>query len=152
MVEPAAIVLQRARAADAKKRRRDVEGATHRAVLHYLRTTLPYGFLVQHTPNNPRSMMKGAREKANGAIAGWPDLAIYGPGDAGPTAWFMEIKPPYGSGLKKRFLSEGQIECHSALVLAGFNVCVVRSVEDARKAVSDWRLPSNDSLIVRREA
>jgi hypothetical protein len=33
---------------------------------------------------------------------------------------------------------------------AGFAVRIVRSVEDARKAVQDWCLPSSDSLIVRR--
>lgn len=146
MVEPAAIALQRERAAGAKRRLRDAEGPIHRSVTQYLRRSLPAGWLVTHAANKPRSAQQGAREKAMGALAGWPDLQILGPGPAGPSAWFMEVKAPGGK------LSDAQREVSDRLVDAGFPVRVVRSVEDARKAVSDWRLPSNDSLIVRREA
>lgn len=130
----------------ARKRRvsRDVEGPVHRDVLRYLRLSLPHGFVVQHTPNKPRSAMQGSREKVLGAIKGWPDLAVYGPGPDGPSVWFAEIKAPGGQ------VSPEQREVHERLMDAGFGVRVVRSVDDARKAVADWRLPSTDSLIVRR--
>jgi hypothetical protein len=159
MAAPAIIAEQRARAAAAKARERrhaeprrrpprDIEGPTHRAILRYLRATLPYAYIVQHTPNNPRSATRGKREKANGAVAGWPDLAIYGPdADGRPSAWFLEIKPPTGKGLKKRGLSDDQIETHDALKLAGFDPRVARSIDDAREAVAAWGLPSLDMRI-----
>lgn len=170
MVAPAVIEAQRERADAAKNRNRkagrDIEGATHRAILRYLRYSLPHGYIIQHTPNGALSASKGSRDKANGVVAGWPDLAIYGPGLNGPTAWFLEVKPPICQGVKRRDLSESQVECHDALKQAGFSVRVVRSIDEARGAIGDWglpsldmrvpdpsgRLPSNDSLIVRREA
>ena len=120
---------------------RDLEGPVQKSVLAYLRRTLPHGFLIQHTANRPRSRVQGGKEKALGAVKGWPDLAIYGPGLKGPSVWFAEIKTPGGK------VSEAQREVHDRLQECGFSVRIVRSVEDARKAVSDWRLPSNDSLI-----
>lgn len=144
MVEASAIAVQRERAATAKRRMRDAEGPIHRSVTAYLRRSLPSGWLVTHAANKPRSAQQGAREKAMGAMAGWPDLQILGPGPDGPSAWFMEIKAPGGK------LSEAQRDVIDRIMDAGFPVRIIRSVEDARKAVADWRLPSTDSLIVRR--
>jgi hypothetical protein len=143
MVEQAIIERQRQRA-DAAKQRRDIEGPLHRQILRYLRMTLPASWIIHHSANKPRSMRQGAREKLLGAIAGWPDLAIYGPGPAGPSAWFMEIKPPRGR------VSDDQHDVHDQLLDAGFPVRVIRSVEEARAAVYDWGLPSNDAAIVGR--
>lgn len=144
--EPSAPAVQRERAAAAKRRRKDNEGPTQRAILSYLRVTLPSGWIVQHTPNNPRNVRQGARDKRNGAVAGWPDLGIYGPGPNGPSAWFAEIKPPGVS------VPDHQRKLHDRLIDAGFHVRILRSVEDARKAIADWELPSNDSMIARRSA
>lgn len=146
MVEASVIAVQRERAAEAKRRRKDVEGPIHRAVLHYLRTTLPAAWIIHHTPNKPRSKQQGAQERRNGAIAGWPDLGIYGPARNGSSVWFAEIKPP---GVR---VPDHQRDMHDRLMDAGFSVRVIRSVEDARKAVSDWGLPSKDALITRRSA
>lgn len=146
MVEAAAIVIQRERAGTARRRMRDAEGPIHRSVAAYLRRSLPAGWIVTHAANKPRSAQQGAREKAMGATAGWPDLQILGPGPSGPSAWFMEVKAPGGK------VSDAQREVHDRLMDAGFGVRIVRSVEDARKAVADWHLPSTDSLIVQRQA
>ncbi len=143
---PSPVSVQRERAVAAKRHMRDAEGPIQRAILHYLRATLPHGFLIQSTANKPRSRVQGAREKAMGAVKGWPDLAIYGPARYGATVWFAEIKAPGGK------VSDAQKDVHDRLMGLGFNVRILRSVEDARKAVSDWRLPSNDSEIVRRPA
>lgn len=146
MVAPAAIALQRARAKAAKGKPRQLEAPIHRACLTYLRRTLPAGFILHHCANKPRSAVQGGQEKALGAIKGWPDIAVYGPGPDGPSAWFAEVKAPGGK------VSDEQREVHDRLLDAGFSIHIVRSVEDMRKAVSDWRLPSTDSLIVRRTA
>lgn len=127
-------------------RPRDVEGPIHRSVTRYLRATLPHAWLVVHAANKPRSLQQGAREKALGALSGWPDLQILGPGPDGPSCWFLEIKAPGGK------LSEAQRQVIDRIVDAGFPCRIVRSVEDAREAVQDWGLPSNDILILRSGA
>lgn len=144
--EPSKPAVQRERYVAAKRRVRDAEGPIQRAILAYFRQTLPHGFLIQHTANRPRSRVQGGKEKALGAVKGWPDLAIYGPARFGSTVWFAEIKAPGGR------VSDAQRDVHDRLLGLGFNVRILRSVEDARKAVSDWGIPSNDSLIARRSA
>ncbi len=138
---PVASIAQQIQSARKRRASRDVEGPVHRDVLRYLRLSLPHGFVIQHTPNKPRSAIQGSREKGLGAIKGWPDLAVYGPGPDGPGVWFAEVKAPGGQ------VSPEQREVHERLMDCGFAVRVVRSVDDMRKAVRDWRLPSNDMLI-----
>lgn len=121
--------------------RADIEGPIHRSILRYLRLTLPHGWIVQHTANNPRNARMGAAEKAKGAIAGWPDLAIYGQIDGQARAWFLEVKPPRAP------VPDHQRETHDRLMAVGFPVRVARSVDDARRAVWDWGLPSLDASL-----
>lgn len=111
------------------------EQAIHKAILGYLRTTLPHGWVIQHTPNKPRSMVAGAIEKSMGAIKGWPDLAVYGPG----SVHFIEVKAEKGR------LSDAQWLVHDGLRDLGFPVTVVRSVDDVRAKVKEWGLPSKDA-------
>lgn len=127
-----------------RRQMRDVEGPVHRAVLAYLRATLPHGMIVQHTANRPRSAIQGGKEKALGAVKGWPDLAIYGPGPDGPSVWFAEVKSPGGK------VTQEQRDLHDRIMLAGFNVRIIRSVEDMRNAIAAWGVPTNDRLIGRR--
>lgn len=119
----------------------DVEGPIHRSILRYLRQTLPHGWIVQHTANKPRSAMQGGREKALGAIAGWPDLAIYGQIDGQPRTWFLEVKPPRAA------VPGHQRDLHTSLMDIGFPVRVARSIDDAKRAVWDWGLPSLDASL-----
>jgi len=118
-----------------------VEDPIHIAIYDYLTATLPHGWKVKHTPNKPRSMQQGVREKRMGAKKGWPDLEIFGPIDGVGRCWMLEVKPP---GVT---VPAYQRDLHDELRDAGFAVRVVRSVEDARFAVSAWRLPSRDMLI-----
>lgn len=123
------------------------EDDIQRAIVRYLRHVLPSGFIVQSTANKPRSAVAGAREKTMGAVAGWPDLAVYGQTERGhPTAWFLEVKTPCGK------LSDKQHAVHDRLKLAGFPVAVARSVNDARDLVRAWGLPSRDASQQRSEA
>lgn len=114
----------------------DNEGPVHRSVLDVLRLRLGNRYLVQHTPNRPRSRVQGGREKRLGAVRGWPDLAVYGPGPAGPACWFAEIKPP-GAPVPAH-----QREVHEQLRAAGFNVCVLRGIADAEAALAAWGIPT----------
>lgn len=123
------------------------EDDIQRAIVKYLRHVLPSGFIVQSTANKPRSVVAGAREKSMGAVAGWPDLALYGQTEDGqPTAWFLEIKTPCGK------LSDKQHAVHDRLKLAGFPVAIARSVDDARDQLRAWGLPSRDASQRRSEA
>lgn len=119
----------------------DIEGPIHRSILRYLRATLPHGYVVQHTANKPRSAQQGAREKAMGAISGWPDLAIYGQLDGSAKAWFLEVKPP------RVTVPEHQREVHARLMDIGFPVRIARSIDDAKRAVWDWGLPTLDASL-----
>ena len=114
----------------------DIEGPVHRSVLGLLRLRLGHRYLVQHTPNRPRSKVQGGKEKALGAVRGWPDLAVYGPGPAGPACWFAEIKPP-GTPVPSY-----QREMHDQLRDLGFDVRVLRGLADAEAALAAWRIPA----------
>ena len=115
----------------------DHEGPVHRGVLDVLRLRLGGLYLVQHIPNRPRSRVQGGREKRLGAVRGWPDLAVYGPGPAGPACWFAEIKPP-GAPVPAH-----QREVHAQLRAAGFEVCVLRGIADAEAALVAWGIPTS---------
>lgn len=115
------------------------EDDIQRAIVRYLRVVLPSGFVVQSTANKPRSAAAGVRERSMGAVAGWPDLALYGQAEEGrPTAWFIEVKAPAGK------LSDKQHAVHDRLKLAGFPVAVARSVDDVRDRLHEWGVPARD--------
>jgi hypothetical protein len=109
------------------------------AIVAGLRMLLPFGWLVVHTANKPRSAVAGALEKKMGAIAGMPDLAVYGPACAprelSPPTWFIEVKAGKGR------LSEAQREVHDRLKDLGYGVGVARSLDDALALGRSWRWP-----------
>ena len=122
------------------------EEQIQRAIVRALKIALPHGFIVMAVPNKPRSKVSGAIEKSMGAMAGWPDLQVMGciigedPADARPFTGFMEVKTKTGR------LSEKQHEMHDNLRLCGFDVAVVRSVEDALNTAKEWGLPCRHRL------
>jgi hypothetical protein len=118
----------------------------HASVLAYLRSTLPSGWMVVHVPNGgSRNPIEAARLKKLGVMAGWPDISIYGArtGSNGyiPYAGFMEVKSKGGR------IQPSQHNVMDRLKDAGFDVAVIRSVEDARECVKAWRLPSKDAAV-----
>jgi hypothetical protein len=124
------------------------EEAIHRSIVAYLRAVLPHGWIVQHTANRPRSKIAGGIEKALGAIKGWPDIAIFGTVEREavfvnaiydqPTSWFLEVKAARG-----RVLPE-QRAVHDRLKDLGFEVAVVRSIDETRDIIRRWGLPSRE--------
>lgn len=111
------------------------------AIVNYLRTVLPHGWIVKATANKPRSAALGALEKRMGTIAGWPDLEILGRGGAmdRPMSYFFEVKAP------ARYPTRVQREIHDKLMDAGFPVAVVRSIDDVRRYARQWGLPIRDA-------
>lgn len=73
------------------------EEALHRAVLAYLRASLPKPWLVFHVPNGGgRSKAEAGVLKAMGVLAGIPDLLVFGPGatQSATTVVAIELKAP----------------------------------------------------------
>ncbi len=113
----------------------DVEGPIHRSVLAYLRQVLPSAFIVHHCANKPRSKQQGGKEKALGAIRGWPDLEVHGQDESGrPCLWLFEVKPPRVS------VPAYQTALHDRLADIGWKVAVVRSIDDAERWLRTWGL------------
>lgn len=125
------------------------EDEVQEAIIRYLRTCLPHGWLVQSTANKPRSRQQGAREKSLGAVAGWPDLAVYGrlysddAPNGRPVVYFIECKAPLG------VVRPDQKAIHARLTDCGFPVRVARSLDDVRRACWDWDLPVSDASLAR---
>jgi hypothetical protein len=122
------------------------EDGVHLAILNYLRTVLPHGWLVKHVPNKPRSAIAGLQQKRMGAIAGWPDLMIFGCRDWGiedgpppePVTFFIEVKASKGR------TQDNQIKVHDDLKDLGYSVGIARSIDDCRKLCKKWNLPIKD--------
>lgn len=121
------------------------EDAIHRSILAYLRQVLPQGWIIKHVPNKPRSAIQGKREKDMGAMAGWPDLMIFGTTSLvgymheAPFAWFIEVKAAKGR------VRETQTDVHDRLRDIGFKVGVARSIDDARALCKRWGLPLREA-------
>ena len=117
--------------------RRDHEGPIHRAILAYLRATLPHA-LIHHSPNESdmaRADKARMRRAALGTRSGWPDLQVclrYG-----ATVYF-EVKAE-GSRV-----SPAQKAIGAALMDLGNHWAVVRSVDDVRACLAEWGIKTRE--------
>lgn len=114
-------------------KRTDKEGPIHKAVLGYLRRQFPDA-LIHHSPNEGvrggnRGALDGARNKAMGQVAGFPDLLVIWRGHV----WAFEVKAEGNSATQAQKNVAGIIEAN------GGKWAVVRSIEDARECVSEWK-------------
>ena len=114
-------------------KRRDREGPIHRAVIAYLRLALP-GAVIHHSPNEVgvrgRDIARAiAKAKHNGMIVGFPDIIVIWAGDV----WTFEVKAP------GNYPTDDQCEVGRMIRAQGGKWAVVRSVDDAAEAVSQWR-------------
>jgi hypothetical protein len=92
-----------------------------------------FGVVCIHIPNEGRrSAVAGRRLKQEGLLPGAPDLVCVG--DAGRVA-FLEVKAQKGR------LSDTQTDCHDMLRRKGHAVAVVRSIDDALKALREAGWP-----------
>lgn len=117
-----------------RKKPVDREGPVQRAIVRFLRTSLP-GSIVHHAKGEINKsgvsiMREQAKAKANGALPGFPDLVVL-PGDSWGVLFF-EVKAPGGS------VQKNQREMHENMTRLGYRVAVVRSVQDVRDSLSKW--------------
>jgi hypothetical protein len=148
---PTASIAQRIQTGRKRRASRSVavEFAAHTAILSYLRWSLPRGAAINlhHARNEGALRSERIRSAALGTKAGWPDIEWFGRfEDDRPYAAMIEVKP------EGEEAEDHQVACHDALATAGVFVGVAHNVDEARELIRSWRLPSNDSLIVRREA
>lgn len=117
------------------------EQQLQKAIVNALRLALPSRWIVSHYPaGGYRSRVEGSILKGMGVLAGFPDIMIFGEvvdgaGLATATAWFLEVKSGKGEP------TPIQREMHNQLRALGFDVAVVRSIDDALEACLFWHLP-----------
>jgi hypothetical protein len=105
------------------------------AVMNHLRMRGRAGVVVNHVPNGGgRSPAEAGRFKAEGVLAGWPDLQL---GHAGVMR-FLELKTEVGT------LSRTQRHVHDLLRAAGFEVAVAHGLDAALAQLEAWGLLKTD--------
>lgn len=123
----------------ARKKRRDLEGPIHRAILAHLRRVLPAGSIVHHSANSiglsgALIMRQIAHNEAMGTVKGFPDLLCLLPG---PRVWLFEVKAD------GNYPDKDQRALHEALRVLGCMVAVVRSCTEVDVVIEEWdRLPT----------
>ena len=110
------------------------EAQIHQAVLQYLLYQFPRA-VIHHSPNEgvrggAVGILDGAKRKAMGMCAGFPDIEVLPDRSFGPM--YFEIKAADGR------VSPAQRDVLDRLVNLGYHVAVVRSVDDAKRAVAGF--------------
>jgi hypothetical protein len=111
----------------------DREGPIHRAVIEFLRLSLP-GAVIHASPNSfgdlngPAIARQVAKAKHNGMVPGWPDIECFWMGHA----MFFEVKAG------RNTTQDSQKQVGAALVGQGAKWAVVRSVDDVDSSLTEW--------------
>lgn len=101
------------------------------AVARYLNLSLPPDAIWCTTPTAGSSMLQGARLKAAGYVAGWPDLQILWRGKS----YFIELKAPRG------VLADAQRATMLAIMRAGGKVAMAKSLDDVQEFLDQQAIP-----------
>lgn len=117
------------------------EAQIHKSIVQWLRAVLPDA-LVHHSPNEgvrggKPGIMDGARKKALGQIAGWPDIEVMAWSSIGPM--FFEVKAATGK------TSPEQDAVLDRLHTLGYRVAVVQSVNDVRACLFEWGVATREA-------
>ena len=120
--------------AGALKKPKQRERAIQRAIRQYLASV---GLISAHVPNgaslagNPkRRAMQMNNLKGDGLTPGFPDLIVMG---TDSRVGFMEVKAEGGKQ------NENQLNVQSWMDRDGHKYAVVRSVDDAKETLQEWR-------------
>lgn len=107
------------------------EEQVQRALAEYLAWNLKPGVCWTHMPSGGmRDRVAGAKLKAMGHHAGWPDLQFVYCG----TILFLELKTDRGR------VSDAQLAVHQALRAQGVTVRVAAGLDDALAIIDEWGL------------
>jgi hypothetical protein len=116
------------------------EAPIQRAIVQYLRAVLP-GAIIHHARGEINKRGKGiaielAQAKANGALAGFPDLVVLPFAHIGPC--FFEVKA------EGNYATPAQKALHAQLEALGYRIAVVRSIDDVRERLAGWGIWTKD--------
>jgi hypothetical protein len=109
------------------------EAAIQAAIVAHFRKT--YAGRAAHVPNGGwRGKLEAVRLKQMGVEAGHPDLVFYTP----KGVFLIEVKTSVGalSGAQNRFVED--------LQNLGFDVAIIRSVDEGKAALAAWGLPKKE--------
>lgn len=118
------------------------EATIQKAIVGYLRTALPDA-ITHHSANEGNrggksGIRDGARKKALGQVAGFPDIIVLHWSRIGPL--FFEVKA------EGQYASKVQKDVHEALERLGYRVAVVRSIDDTREALRSWGIGTIEKI------
>lgn len=117
------------------------EAQIHRSIIAYLRSVMPDAVINHSAGEGVRGgkagIMDGARRKAMGQTAGYPDIEVLPPAQVGPL--FFEVKKE-GS-----YTSPTQKELHIRLHNLGYRCAVVRSIDDVRDFLRAWEISTREA-------
>ena len=116
------------------------EAQIHKAILSWLRTVLPRA-LIHHSPNEvslsgPDVARAIAKAKAAGMVVGFPDFLVV----AGGVAVGLEVKRP------GNYATPAQKAVVELIEANGGHWFVVRSIADAREALRDAGVATNEAM------
>ena len=109
------------------------ESRLQQAIVQYLRAR---GFFVVHVPNGSKlsgtsqqRAMTGTRLKAEGTVAGFPDLLVYA---SGGRVGHIEVK------VEGNYQQPSQKACQAALEGLGHHYAICRSLNDVDETLRGW--------------
>jgi hypothetical protein len=118
-----------------RSRNSNAEAEVQASIVSLVRTVAP-SILIFHIPNGGlRSKREAARLRWQGVLAGIPDIALV---ISGGQVRFIEVKAHNGK------FSPEQKAVHEWLVAFGNPVAVCRSIDDARRALACWGIPTRE--------
>lgn len=139
----------RSRKAASRKPRNWEEDELLKNVVKYLRYTLPPHWIVHHSPNEQADELTRKIQSGKGVVPGWFDVVILGERDVGklvpqvePSLWKIELK------VKDRVLTDSQEEMAAKLRRLRIPHGTAYSLDDVRKLVLAWGLPTRDVEIL----
>lgn len=114
-----------------KLHRAEPEHKFHVSVARYLRLALPLDACFSTTPTVGSNVRQGAKIKARGYFAGWPDITIIW----NRGVYFLELKSLTGT------VSPEQRACHAAIMRAGGKIGMAKDLNDAEFWLQQWGIP-----------
>ena len=122
-----------------KAPRRDVEGPIHESIVGFLYGVVP-GAIVHFCKNEINLKGKQIRNELAkaakmGARKGFPDILLMVPNMG---TFYFEVKAP------GNYPDQTQKELHEEMTEGGHKVAVVRSIDDVRKWLEFWNIPTRE--------
>lgn len=110
------------------------EDAIQEAIVNYLRAVLAKKIVLSIPNEGKRSPASAARLRRMGMRKGAPDLLLV----IGGKAFFFEVKSAKGRVRDEQF--DFQVDAD----IAGAGWAIVRSIDDVRRALAHWKIPTRE--------